>query len=55
MIIGIGTDIIEISRIQKAVENKSFLSKIYTKSEQQLFHNCNYELLLEILLQRKLL
>ena len=41
MIIGIGTDIIEISRIQKAVENKSFLSKIYTKSEQQLFHNCN--------------
>lgn len=45
MIIGIGTDIIEISRIQKAVENKSFLSKIYTKSEQQLFHNCNYETL----------
>ena len=39
MIIGIGTDIIEISRIQKAVENKSFLSKIYTKSEQQLFRN----------------
>ena len=41
MIIGIGTDIIEISRIQKAVENKSFLSKIYTKSEEHLFHNCN--------------
>ena len=30
---------------KKAVENKSFLSKIYTKSEQQLFHNCNYETL----------
>lgn len=29
MIIGIGTDIIEISRIQKAVENKSFKQNIY--------------------------
>ncbi len=45
MIIGIGTDIIEISRIQKATENNSFLNKIYTKSEQELFHNCNYETL----------
>lgn len=45
MIKGIGTDIIEISRIKKAAENTSFLKKIYTDTELQLFHNCNYETL----------
>lgn len=34
MIIGIGTDIIEIDRIQKALErNANFIDKIFTKNE----------------------
>ncbi|WP_027308966.1 holo-ACP synthase [Caloramator sp. ALD01] len=33
MIKGIGTDIIEISRIKKAVEKKGFLERVYTKKE----------------------
>ncbi|MHB1001236.1 MAG: holo-ACP synthase [Armatimonadota bacterium] len=34
MITGIGTDIIEISRIKKAVTNKKFVDRIFTSSEQ---------------------
>ncbi len=30
----IGTDIIEISRIKKNIENSAFLNKVYTKYEQ---------------------
>lgn len=38
MIIGIGTDIIEIERIEKAIKtNKSFLEKLFTKDENILF------------------
>lgn len=37
MIYGIGTDIIEISRIQKAIQKKSFLQKIFTQNEIQYF------------------
>ncbi|SHF09515.1 holo-ACP synthase [Caloramator proteoclasticus] len=33
MIKGIGTDIIEISRIKKAAENSSFLARVYTQKE----------------------
>ncbi len=34
MIIGLGTDIVEISRIKKAIERTStFLEKVYTKKE----------------------
>lgn len=33
MIKGIGTDIIEISRIEKAIKNENFLSRVYTKNE----------------------
>jgi len=33
MIKGIGTDIIEISRIEKACENSEFIEKIYTEKE----------------------
>jgi len=34
MIIGLGTDIVEISRIKKAIERTpTFLSKVYTKKE----------------------
>ncbi len=36
MIYGIGTDLIEIERIQKAYEKESFRNKIYTEAEQQL-------------------
>ena len=33
MIVGLGTDIIEIARIKKAMTNERFLSKIFTESE----------------------
>lgn len=34
MIIGVGTDIIEIGRIKRAIErNKGFLEKVFTKAE----------------------
>lgn len=36
MIIGIGTDLIEIKRIIKACEKESFCRKIYTSSELEL-------------------
>lgn len=36
MIYGIGTDLIEVGRIQKAYEKESFRKKIYTEQEQQL-------------------
>lgn len=40
MIIGIGTDIIEIERIQKAVEkNKRFLDRNFTQMERDLFES----------------
>ena len=42
MIIGIGTDIIEIDRIEKAINNnKNFLSKIFTDNEIELFRKRN--------------
>lgn len=38
MIIGTGTDIIEINRIEKAInETKSFFDKIYTVHEQEYY------------------
>lgn len=36
MIYGIGTDLIEVERIQKAYEKESFRKKVYTEQEQQL-------------------
>lgn len=42
MIIGIGTDIIEIDRIEKAInENKGFLSKVFTVNEINMFNEKN--------------
>ncbi len=41
MIKGVGTDIIEIERIKKAIEKKGFLDRIYTKEEQKLYHKIN--------------
>lgn len=37
MILGIGNDIIEISRIKKACEKSGFLSKCYTEKEVECF------------------
>ena len=34
MIVGVGTDIIEISRMKKAVEREHFKNRVYTKLEQ---------------------
>ena len=36
MIVGIGTDLIEIARIEKACRKKAFLSRIYTEEECRL-------------------
>lgn len=36
MIIGIGTDMIEISRVVKACKKKTFIEKYFTKAEQEL-------------------
>lgn len=33
MIKGIGTDIIEIKRIEKAIENKSFIDRVFSQNE----------------------
>lgn len=42
MILGIGTDIIEIERIKAAVsKHKNFLNKIFTESEIEYFKNRN--------------
>ena len=35
MIKGIGIDIVEITRIKKALVSKSFVSRVYTEKEQQ--------------------
>ncbi|MBQ1274033.1 MAG: holo-ACP synthase [Cellulosilyticum sp.] len=38
MVIGVGTDIIEINRIEKAIhKTKSFLDKVYTEREQEYY------------------
>ena len=36
MIYGIGTDLIEVTRVKKAYEKESFRKKVYTEQEQQL-------------------
>ena len=36
MITGIGTDLVEIARVQKAIGRSSFLEKVYTEKEQEL-------------------
>lgn len=39
MILGIGTDIIEIDRIKKAIKSEAFLQKVFTKTEIANFKN----------------
>jgi len=34
MIFGIGTDIIEIARVKKALDNPRFIERVYTEAEQ---------------------
>ena len=42
MIIGIGTDIIEINRIERAINsNKNFIKKVFTKKEIEMFNKRN--------------
>lgn len=45
MLIGIGTDIIEIERIKSSLSNKHFLDRIYTSEEKKLFNGRNYQTL----------
>ena len=44
MIYGIGTDIVEISRLAKAIENSRFLIRYFTEAENEYFllKNNNY-------------
>lgn len=37
MILGIGTDMIEIKRIEQACKRQRFLERVYTKKEQELY------------------
>lgn len=37
MIVGVGTDLIEIARVRKACEKQAFLSRIYTQEECRKF------------------
>jgi len=37
MIVGVGTDLIEIARVRKACEKQAFLSRIYTREECRRF------------------
>ena len=39
MIVGIGTDMIEIKRIEKAAEKESFLQKYFTEEERRFFQS----------------
>ncbi|SHK60304.1 holo-[acyl-carrier-protein] synthase [Clostridium cavendishii DSM 21758] len=41
MIIGVGTDIIEIDRIEKAIKNEKFLQKYFTENEVEYFKSRN--------------
>ena len=42
MIIGIGTDIIEVDRVQKAIDrNPKFLKKVFTEKEIEYFESRN--------------
>jgi len=42
MIIGIGTDIIEINRIKKAILNKNFINKVYSQNELEFIKENKY-------------
>ena len=35
MIVGIGTDLVEIARVEKACEKQAFLTRVYTEEERR--------------------
>lgn len=35
MILGVGTDIVEVSRVKKAINNPRFCERVYTEAERQ--------------------
>ena len=37
MILGVGTDIVEIQRMEKSIENTGFLKKYFTEKENEFF------------------
>ncbi|MBO8463205.1 MAG: holo-ACP synthase [Firmicutes bacterium] len=39
MILGVGTDMIEIIRVEKACQKKKFLERVYTIREQELYRD----------------
>lgn len=41
MVKGIGADIVEIDRITKSIAKESFLDRIFTKAEQNMYHGSN--------------
>lgn len=42
MVIGVGTDIIEIDRVERAINNnKNFISKVFSKKEIEMFNKRN--------------
>ncbi len=44
MIKGVGIDIIEIERIKRAIENRRFLEKVFTKREIEYFTSVRYNI-----------
>lgn len=46
MILGIGNDIVEIARIEKAIQNESFKKRVYTLAEIELIEKKELEKLL---------
>jgi len=44
MIKGIGIDIVEIARIQKAAQNKRFFTRVFSQGEITLFEACRYNI-----------
>ena len=41
MIYGVGTDIVEVGRMEEAIKKKNFLSRLFTEKEQQYMQHRN--------------
>jgi holo-[acyl-carrier protein] synthase len=52
LIVGIGIDIVELSRIEKLVEHEKFINRILTKNEQVLFQSLSLQRRIEFLAGR---
>ena len=42
MIYGVGTDIVEISRIEKSMKSQRFINKVFSEKEIELLKKCNF-------------